>query len=168
MHLEQLAVWLGQRCLAWIRTLFWFITRPICGFYSVFWCCNIFFWLQIFDLFDVKKRGVIDFGDFVRSLNVFHPNASQEDKINCKLKIELIYLLRSVSTNLNTHTYAHTHNFLHQDSKTSNSYYKGERYPLGYMLWNKLKTYVSVILMMLCIWFLENFKVWYATDFYQS
>lgn len=29
---------------------------------------------------------MIDFGDFVRSLNVFHPNASQEDKINCKLK----------------------------------------------------------------------------------
>lgn len=44
------------------------------------------FWLQIFDLFDVKHKGVIDFGDFVRSLNVFHPNASQEDKINCKLK----------------------------------------------------------------------------------
>lgn len=37
---------------------------------------------RIFDLFDVKKKGVIDFGDFVRSLNVFHPNASQEDKIN--------------------------------------------------------------------------------------
>ncbi|KAL1834746.1 hypothetical protein DCAR_0104970 [Daucus carota subsp. sativus] len=37
---------------------------------------------RIFDLFDVKGKGVIDFGDFVRSLNVFHPNASQEDKIN--------------------------------------------------------------------------------------
>lgn len=40
--------------------------------------------LQIFDLFDVKRKGVIDFGDFVRSLNVFHPNAPQEDKIDCK------------------------------------------------------------------------------------
>lgn len=43
------------------------------------------FCLQIFDLFDVKQKGVIDFGDFVRSLNVFHPNAPQEDKINCKI-----------------------------------------------------------------------------------
>ncbi|XP_028549567.1 calcineurin B-like protein 1 isoform X3 [Dendrobium catenatum] len=40
---------------------------------------------RIFDLFDVKQKGVIDFGDFVRSLNVFHPNAPLEDKINCKL-----------------------------------------------------------------------------------
>lgn len=40
--------------------------------------------LQIFDLFDVKHIGSIDFGDFVRSLNVFHPNVPQEDKINCK------------------------------------------------------------------------------------
>ena len=40
--------------------------------------------LQIFDMFDVKRKGVIDFGDFVRSLNVFHPNASLEDKIDCK------------------------------------------------------------------------------------
>ena len=39
---------------------------------------------QLFDLFDAKKKGVIDFGDFVRSLNVFHPNAPKEDKINCK------------------------------------------------------------------------------------
>ncbi|KAK7346783.1 hypothetical protein VNO80_21306 [Phaseolus coccineus] len=36
---------------------------------------------RIFDLFDVKKKGVIDFEDFVRSLNVFHPNVSLEDKI---------------------------------------------------------------------------------------
>ena len=41
--------------------------------------------MQIFDLFDVKRKGVIDFTDFVRSLNVFHPNASLEDKIDCKL-----------------------------------------------------------------------------------
>ncbi|KAG4378993.1 hypothetical protein GLYMA_17G149000v4 [Glycine max] len=36
---------------------------------------------KIFDLFDVKKLGVVDFEDFVRSLNVFHPNASLKDKI---------------------------------------------------------------------------------------
>jgi len=44
--------------------------------------------VQIFDLFDVKKKGVIDFEDFVRSLNVFHPNVSLEDKIACKLIVK--------------------------------------------------------------------------------
>ncbi|XP_020547746.1 calcineurin B-like protein 1 isoform X2 [Sesamum indicum] len=42
---------------------------------------------KIFDLFDVKQKGVIDFGDFVRSLTVFHPNAPQEDKINFSFKL---------------------------------------------------------------------------------
>ena len=40
--------------------------------------------MQLFDLFDVQQKGFIDFGDFVRSLNVFHPNAPQEVKIECK------------------------------------------------------------------------------------
>ncbi|CAH9086619.1 unnamed protein product [Cuscuta europaea] len=42
---------------------------------------------RIFDLFDVKQKGVIDFGDFVRGLNVFHPNAPQEDKINFSYRL---------------------------------------------------------------------------------
>ncbi|KAG7956298.1 hypothetical protein I3843_11G117400 [Carya illinoinensis] len=36
---------------------------------------------KIFQLFDSKHDGVIEFEEFVRSLSVFHPEASQEEKV---------------------------------------------------------------------------------------
>ncbi|XP_028082321.1 calcineurin B-like protein 7 isoform X2 [Camellia sinensis] len=35
---------------------------------------------RIFNLFDTKNDGVIDFGEFVRSLSIFHPDAPHAEK----------------------------------------------------------------------------------------
>ncbi|KAI3501423.1 hypothetical protein L1887_29291 [Cichorium endivia] len=42
---------------------------------------------RLFDIFDIKKNGVIEFDEFVRSLSIFHPDAPESAKIEFMFRL---------------------------------------------------------------------------------
>ncbi|XP_021846572.1 calcineurin B-like protein 4 isoform X2 [Spinacia oleracea] len=42
---------------------------------------------RMFDLFDVNNNGLIEFGEFVRSLSVFHPRTPETDKLEYAFRL---------------------------------------------------------------------------------
>lgn len=50
----------------------------------------------MFELFDIKQNSVIEFGEFVRSLSVFHPEAPLAEKAKCGLGLAAPEVLHRV------------------------------------------------------------------------
>jgi hypothetical protein len=55
---------------------------------------------QIFDLFDLKRNGITDFGEFVQSIDIFHPEMPLAEKIACKKYPSTLHMVKAVRINV--------------------------------------------------------------------
>ena len=62
----------------------------------------------MFQLFDMKGNNVIEFGEFVRSLSVFHPDASIDEKARCELFIHYMTCWYILATRQNEYEIKNT------------------------------------------------------------